>query len=99
MDYIYKNIKSEQIINDDGSIDINLKINALSHKALKTNIDGIDAWLVNFIHTKTEKVIDRIYKMEIERHMEAGTLPAGATKDSLVMDYVEPVAEPPPIFD
>tara|TARA_R110002049_G_scaffold164649_2_gene330653 strand:- start:696 stop:989 length:294 start_codon:yes stop_codon:yes gene_type:complete len=96
MDYIYKNIKCEQTINDDGSIDINLKINELAHKALKTNINGIDEWIVNFIHTKTEKVIGRIYKREIERHLEAGTLPAGATKDSLVMDYVEPVEEPPP---
>jgi hypothetical protein len=36
---------------------------------------------------------ERIYKSEIERHLEAGTMPANPTKQSLILAYEIPVQE------
>jgi hypothetical protein len=50
-------------------------------------------WIENAVHNRARIEGDRIYKIELERHLEAGTMPANPTKESLILAYEIPVRE------
>jgi hypothetical protein len=50
-------------------------------------------WIENAVHNRARIEGDRIYKSEIERHLEAGTMPTNPTKESLILAYEIPVQE------
>ena len=94
-----KNIITTQTINEDGSLTLNVEIDAPTHKALKTNMSSIPEWTTNFLYVKSEAVMDRLYKPLLEEHLRNGTLTSDMTRDSLIMGIIDDQEPPPPIFD
>ena len=94
-----KNIITTQTINEDGSLTLNVEIDAPTHKALKTDMSSIPVWTTNFLYVKSEAVMDRLYKPLLEEHLRNGTLTSDMTRDSLIMGIINEQQEPPPILD
>ena len=95
-----KNITTTQTINEDGSLTLNVEIDAPTRKALNTDMISIPDWTTNFLYVKGEAVMDRLYKPLLEEHLRNGTLRSDMTRDSLIMGIINEQQEPPPpIFD
>ena len=95
-----KNITTTQTINEDGSLTLNVEIDAPTRKALNTDMISIPDWTTNFLYVKGEAVMDRLYKPLLEEHLRNGTLTSDMTRDSLIMGIIADQQEPPPpIFD
>ena len=95
-----KNITTTQTINEDGSLTLNVEIDAPTRKALNTDMISIPDWTTNFLYVKGEAVMDRLYKPLLEEHLRNGTLTSDMTRDSLIMGIITDQQEPPPpIFD
>ena len=83
-------------IDDDGNTEIIIKLDKVASKAIIINVtDNVDGWLLALVTNRADTAIDKIYKTEMSRHLEAGTVANGMTKESLVLDYVIPVVDIP----
>ena len=94
-----KNITTTQTINEDGSLTLNVEIDAPTHKALNTDMISIPDWTTNFLYVKSEAVMERLYKPLLDEHLRNGTLKSDMTRDSLIMGIITDQEEPPSILD
>ena len=84
------NIQSTKTLNDDGSLTLNIDIDAMTHKAMQHVMANVEEWIVNAIFTRGDIAINKVYKAELEKHLNAGTLTSDMTKESLVLNSVLP---------
>ena len=98
-DYITHTTTSKKI-DDDGNTEIIIKLDKIASKAIRVSVtDNVDGWLLALLTMRADTAIDEIYKAEMTRHLQAGTIANGMTKESLVLDYVIPVVEDIPILE
>ena len=90
-DYITHTTTSKKM-DDDGNTEIIIKLDKVASKAIRVGVtDNVDGWLLALVTHRADIAIDEIYKAEMNRHLQAGSVANGMTKESLVLDYVVPV--------
>lgn len=76
--------------NSDNTSTFTITMNDVCTKCLETLCADPEEYIKNFVTSRTEMECTRIYQEETERHLENGTMPTGATKRQLVLDYIRP---------
>jgi hypothetical protein len=89
----YLHCVSELTINEDNSATYTLNMCNVCFKSMQSVTPDPKVWIENAVHNRSRIEGDRIYKIELERHLEAGTMPANPTKESLILAYEIPVRE------
>lgn len=79
--------------NDDNTSTFTITMNDVCTKCMETLCADPEEYIKNAVVTRSETECTRIYQLEMERHLENGTIPAGATKRQLVLEYTPPVIE------
>jgi len=79
--------------NEDGGAVCTINMDDVTYKCMKSLTVSPEKWIHNAVHNRSRQEGDRIYKSEMERHLEAGTMPANPTKQSLILAYEIPVRE------
>lgn len=79
--------------NADGSSTFTITMDETMTKCMKIVCNDPEFWIHNAIHNRCRIEGERIYKEEMERHLDAGTLPANSTKQSLIQNYIIPEPE------
>lgn len=79
--------------NDDGTSTFTATMDAVTTKCMESFCDDPEEWVKNAIMARSQVEGERIYKSEMERHLEAGTMPTNPTKASLILAYEIPVRE------
>ena len=82
------------VINEDGTSVFTTKLDRVMTKCMQSLTPYPGDWICNAIHNRARIEGERIYKMELERHLETGTLPTNITIESLILDYEIPVPDP-----
>jgi hypothetical protein len=78
--------------NDDGSSTFTINMDDVTTKCMQSLTPDPEFWICNAVHNRARIEGERIYKSEIERHLEAGTMPANPTKQSLILAYEIPAS-------
>jgi hypothetical protein len=79
--------------NDDNTSTFTITMNDVCTKCMETLCADPEEYIKNAVVTRSETECTRIYRDETERHLENGTMPAGATKKQLVLAYTPPEIE------
>jgi hypothetical protein len=79
--------------NDDGTSTFTATMDAVTTKCMESFCADPEEWVKNAIMARSQVEGERIYKSEMERHLEAGTMPTNPTKQSLILAYEIPVRE------
>lgn len=78
-------------VNEDGSANVSLELCNVCWKSLLTIHSKPEEWIENAVVNRARKAGDEIYRKEVDRHLGEGTMPVGATKESLILDFnIEP---------
>jgi len=89
----YLHCTSNIIVNLDQSAIVTLNMCNVCYRSMQSLTVDPEFWICNAVHNRARIEGERIYKSEIERHLEAGTMPANPTKESLILAYEIPVQE------
>lgn len=89
----YLTCTSNIIVNEDSSATVTLELCNVCYKSMLSVTSKPEEWIKDMTHNRARKAGDIIYKQEFDRHLENGTIPPGATKRQLVLDYTPPVNE------
>ena len=76
---------------DDGTSIFTAKLNTVTTKCMESFCADPEEWIKNAIVSRSQEEGNRIYKSELDRHIEAGTMPTNPTKESLILAYEIPV--------
>jgi len=79
--------------NVDGTSIFSAKLDDVMTKCMESLCADPEEWIKNAIMSRSQIEGERIYKSELERHIEAGTMPNNPTKESLILSYEIPVQE------
>ena len=79
--------------NEDGGAVCTINMDDVTYKCMKSLAARPEEWIHNAVHNRSRQEGDRIYKSEMERHLESGTMPTNPTKESLILAYEIPVQE------
>ena len=89
----FLNCTTTFVTNEDGSSTFTINMDDVTTKCMQSLTSDPEFWICNAVHNRARIEGERIYKSEIERHLEAGTMPANPTKESLILAYEIPVRE------
>jgi len=78
--------------NDDGTSAFTATLDTVTTKCMESFCADPEEWIKNAIISRSQEEGERIYKSELDRHIEAGTMPANPTKESLILGYEIPVS-------
>ena len=87
------NCTSTFVVNEDGSSSFTIHMDDVTTKCMQSFTPDPDFWIRNAVRTRARIEGERIYKSEMERHLEAGTMPTNPTKQSLIQNYTIPEPE------
>jgi hypothetical protein len=87
---------SNIIVNSDLSATVTLELCNVCYKSMQSVTPDPEDWIQNAIHNRARIEGDVIYKKELERHLDNGTMPSNPTKAQLILDYEKPVIITPP---
>ncbi len=76
----------------DGGAVCTMIMDQVTYKCMKSLAVSPEDWIDNAVCNRSRQEGDRIYKAELERHIEAGTMPINPTKESLILAYEIPVS-------
>ena len=76
--------------NTDGSSTFTITMDETMTKCMTSVCNDPEFWIHNAIHNRCRIEGERIYKEEMDKRLDAGTLPAGSTKKSLIQNYTIP---------
>jgi len=76
----------------DGGAVCTIIMDQVTYKCMKSLAKSPENWIHNAVCNRSRQEGDRIYKSELERHIEAGTMPINPTKESLILAYEIPVS-------
>jgi len=79
--------------NGDGSSTFTINMDDVTTKCMQSLTPDPEFWICNAVRNRARIEGERIYKSEMERHLEAGTMPANPTKQSLILAYEIPDRE------
>ena len=77
-------------INNDGTTTFSIVMDDVTTKCMKSFTSEPEEWIKNCIITRSHIEGERIYRLEMERHLENGTMPPNPTKQSLILAYEIP---------
>jgi hypothetical protein len=84
---------SNTIVNDDLSATVTLELCNVCYKSMLLVASDPGDWITNAVHNRARIEAEDIYKKELERHLENGTMPSNPSKQQLVLDYIPPKIE------
>jgi hypothetical protein len=73
--------------NVDNTSTFTITMNDVCTKCMETLCADPEEYIKNAVVTRSETECTRIYQLEMERHLENGTMPSNPTKSSLVLAY------------
>lgn len=79
-------------INEDGSLTVTLNLCPVCYKCMQHVTSDIGGWIENVVQNRTSHEGDKIYRNEIDKHIQSGTVSSDMTKSSLILDSVIPVS-------
>jgi len=91
----YLNCTSNVIVSENGGAIVTLELCNVCWKSMLSVSSNPGEWINEAVINRARKGGDEIYKKEVDRHLTNGTLPVGATKQSLILDYEIPSREIP----
>ena len=74
--------------NSNGSSHFTIDMDIVMTKCMKSLSNEPEKWIRNMIENRCRIEGERIYKKEIDRHIEHGTIPANSTKKSLILNHM-----------
>lgn len=77
--------------NEDGSSTYTINMSDVTTKCMKIAAHNPKEWIDNAIDNRTRIEGERVYKKELDRHLENGTMPSNPTKGDLILAYEIPV--------
>ena len=89
----YLHCVSELTVNEDNSATYTLNMCNVCFKSMQSVTPDPKVWIENAVHNRARIEGDRIYKSELDRHSEAGTMPTNPTKETLILGYEIPVID------
>jgi len=87
------NCTSELSETEEGGAVVTLTMNNVMYKCMKSLAENPEEWIDNAVCERSRIEGDRIYKLELDRHIENGTMPTNPTKASLILGYEIPTTE------
>ena len=84
---------SKIVVNSDQSATVTLEFCNVCYKSMLSVSPDPEDWICNAVHNRARIEGERIYKSELDRHIEAGTMPTNPTKESLILEYEIPTKE------
>jgi len=57
------------------------------YKTIQMSSPEPTEWVNNLMKSNIQYRADSIYKLQMEKHFTEGTMPAGATKEALILSY------------
>lgn len=91
----YLNCTCDLTETETGSAVFTINMDQVTYKCMKSLTPDPAHWIHNAVCNRARIEGDRVYKLELERHLEAGTMPANPTKESLILAYEIPSPESP----
>jgi len=79
-------------INEDGSLTVTLNLCPVCYKCMQHVTPDIGEWIENLVQNRSTHEGDMIYRCEIDKHIQSGTITSDMTKSSLILDSVIPVS-------
>ena len=89
----YLNCQTTFVKNTDGTSSFTATMDAVATKCMECFCADPEEWIKNAIVSRSQHEGDLVYKSELERHLEAGTMPTNPTKESLILAYEIPSRE------
>lgn len=80
-------------VDENGHSHFSIDMDDVTTKCMHSFCKDPEEWIKNAIVSRSQDEGNRIYKSELERHIEAGTMPINPTKESLILAYEIPVQE------
>ena len=77
--------------NEDGYSPFTITMDEVMTKCVTSVCNDPEFWIHNAIHDRCRIEGERIYKEEMDKYLEQGTMPANSTKSSLILNYTAPV--------
>jgi hypothetical protein len=88
----FLNYTTTFVANEDGSSIFTINMDDVTTKCMKSLTPDPEFWICNAVSNRARIEGEHIYKSEMERHLEAGTMPTNPTKESLILAYEIPVS-------
>jgi hypothetical protein len=83
-------------INEDGSLTVTLNLCPVCYKCMQHVTPDIGGWIENVVQNRSTHEGDRIYRREIDKHIQSGTISSVMTKSSLILDSgIQVITESP----
>ena len=80
-------------VNEDGTSVYTINMSDVTTKCMQAVSVDPKGWIDNAIDNRSRISGEEIYKKELERHLEAGTMPTNPTKETLILAHQIPVEE------
>ena len=77
--------------NGDGSSTYTINMSDVTTKCMKIVAKDPKEWIDNAINNRTRIEGEKVYKEELDRHLDNGTMPSNPTKGTLVLAYEIPL--------
>ena len=87
---------SNLVVNGDQSATVTLDLCNVCYKTIQTHFTEPAEWVGDLVKNSIQYRADSIYKRQMEKHFTEGTMPAGATKESLILSYEHDPSKPLP---
>ena len=87
----YLHCTSNVVVNADLSATVTLELCNVCYKSMQSITNDPGHWISNAVHNRARKAGDELYKKELDRHVENGTMPSNPTKGNLILEYQIPV--------
>lgn len=83
-------------MNEDQSATVTLDLCNVCYKTIQTHFEDPVEWVNDLVESRIRYKADSIYQHQMEKHFAEGTIPAGATKASLILSYEHDPSNPLP---
>ena len=87
---------SNVVVNEDQSATVTVELCKLCYKTIQTLHNNPEEWVNSLIKNSIQYRAESIYKSQLEKHLSEGTMPAGATKEALILSYEHDPTKPLP---
>lgn len=87
---------SNLVVNENQSATVTIELCDVCYKTIKTSYSNPEEWINDLVKTTIENRANYIYQRQLDTHLSEGTMPAGATKKSLILSYEHDPSKPLP---
>lgn len=87
---------SNLVVNENQTATVTIELCDVCYKTIKTSYSDPEEWINSLVKNTIESRANSIYQRLIDTHLRDGTMPAGATKRSLIISYDHDPSQPLP---